>query len=392
VRFWRVCVANPPNMKKRGCLCAVTTAVVAVILGNNCVPVWGQDAPTARRRRVRIDSNRRRSASSSSSSPFNDTAIDPSTHSYIVNGIRAKTGEFPSFAYPKSTICGATLIWKDVLLTAAHCDWGFVPNQPVYIGGTFMDGRNAEETKLIDWILPHPSYSECDKVLKGDIMLVFLKSASSVEHTPINTVTANPVVNQVLTLYGHGVTANGDPSLNLLKANLNVVDTNDCAASFGQASAIFVPEHVCTSARPESACFGDSGGPLVGQAGYLVGVVSGGSGDCVAPTKPNRYTRVSTYTDWIQHALCHYSASPPPSTTCTRYLANPCTSGRSTNDGTTSKETECFFFGAVPGVRVHGTLAGSDTCTEQCHPLIKSTSKLKRGWACGPCRSSTDGC
>jgi Trypsin len=366
----------------------VAVAAAVLILGNNCT-VWGQDAPTTARRRVRIDSNRRRR--SASRSKFNDTAIDPSSHSFIVNGVRVKTGEFPSFAYPKSTICGATLIWKDVLLTAAHCDWGFVPNQPVYIGGTFMDGRNAEETKLIDWILPHPSYSECDNVLKGDIMLVFLKSASSVEHTPINTVTSNPVVNQVLTLYGHGVTATGDPSLNLLKANLNVVDTNNCAASFGQSSSIFVPEHVCTSARPESACFGDSGGPLVGQAGYLVGVVSGGSGNCNQPTKPNRYTRVSTYTDWIQHALCHYSASPPPSTTCTRYLANPCTSGRSKNDDA-SKESECFFFGVVPGVRVHGTVAGSNTCTEQCHPLIKSTSKLKRGWACGPCRSDTDGC
>jgi trypsin len=370
---------------KRNFMYAVAAAVAASTLGN-CA-VWGQDLPIALRR-VRSTSHRR----SASSSTFNDTAIDPSTHSFIVNGDRVKAGEFPSFAYPKSTYCGATLIWKDVLLTAAHCEWGFVANQPVYIGGTFMDGRNAIETKLIDWILPHPSYSECDNVLKGDIMLVFLKSASSVEHTPINTVTANPVVNQVLTLYGHGATDTGDPSFSLLKANLNVVDTNNCAASFGQSSSIFVPEHVCTSARPESACFGDSGGPLVGQAGYLVGVVSGGSGDCVAPTKPNRYTRVSTYTDWIQHALCHYSASPPSSTICTRYLTNPCTSGRSKNDGVSSKENVCFFFGVVPGVRVHGTLAGSDTCTEQCHPLIKSTSKLKRGWACGPCRSNNDGC
>jgi Trypsin len=170
--------------------------------------------------------------------------------------------------------------------------------------------------------------------------------------------------------------------MKLLKANLTVLNTKACARAYQQPKLIFAPDHVCTSPKPQSACFGDSGGPLFNANGTLVGLVSGGSNDCVFPTLPNRYTRISTYTDWIWHAICHYSANPPNATVCDLYRANPCSSSHYY-----TRNATCQFFGVLPGVRIHKSDNDKGKCMESCHP-IAPTSPLRRRWQCGPCPSN----
>lgn len=63
-----------------------------------------------------------------------------------------------------------------------------------------------------------------------------------------------------------------------------------------QAGRIFETTLCTIKARGQGACFGDSGGPLV-QNRTLVGLVSWGV-PC-AQGKPDMFTRVSSYIDWI---------------------------------------------------------------------------------------------
>jgi hypothetical protein len=74
----------------------------------------------------------------------------------IVGGTPAPAGAFPFYAKSlPETLCGATLIWEDILLTAAHCEGAFLNG--VAIGGTRLDDSDATVLP-VDSELPHPNY------------------------------------------------------------------------------------------------------------------------------------------------------------------------------------------------------------------------------------------
>lgn len=49
----------------------------------------------------------------------------------IINGTDAKEGDYPFFVQAEG--CGGSLVWKDVVLTAAHCEGAFYNR--VLVGG-----------------------------------------------------------------------------------------------------------------------------------------------------------------------------------------------------------------------------------------------------------------
>jgi hypothetical protein len=79
----------------------------------------------------------------------------------IVGGIPSTAGSFPYYAKSiGNTLCGATLIWEDVLLSAANCEGAFVDG--VAIGGTKLD--NSDATVLeVDSEYIHPAYDPVTK-------------------------------------------------------------------------------------------------------------------------------------------------------------------------------------------------------------------------------------
>lgn len=103
-------------------------------------------------------------------------------------------------------------------------------------------------------------------------------------------------------LAGWGATTEGsnNASPNLMRVNLEIVDTQRCNISYqGMIGAKMFCAGTMTGGR--DACQGDSGGGLMCE-GVITGVVSFGYG-CGRPRFPGVYTDVSAYSEFIESAL-----------------------------------------------------------------------------------------
>jgi trypsin len=308
-----------------------------------------------------------------------------------------------SYAIPtqQRSFCGATLIWDDVLLSAAHCKTVFnVSNQSVMIGGTFIDGSNAidKNIPILD-VVAHPNFKDAtvENVFENDIMLIFLNETG--QRAPISQFNANPTVpadNSIVTVIGHG---KADPNVDettfsLKQLNLTVTNFFACDALY---DILDIEVHLCATDVTElgAPCNGDSGGPLF-YNDTIVGLVS--FGFCTdQPYFPTVFTRVSMYNDWILTTICQNSIRPPTKDMCDgivplRKLPPP-TSPPSTLppiDDTSCKSrfptTEynlCKSFIFFSGVYVHKSIFG--LCIKRCS--IFPRILLILGWRCGECNT-----
>jgi trypsin len=208
--------------------------------------------------------------------------------------------------------CGGSLIAKDVVLTAAHCQG--TPFD-VILGRHDLDDNDGQVIGITKQ-LPHPNYD--DSTTDNDFMLVFLRSAATL-NGDVDLVTLNgdsnvPNVGDSVTVMGWGDTNIRDDvstlSHVLMKVQVNVISNNDCDDSSGTIGGYSDNYHgqitqnmLCAkSNQPKDSCQGDSGGPLV-SGNTQVGVVSWGIG-CASDAFPGVYARVSRGYDWIKSEVC----------------------------------------------------------------------------------------
>ncbi|GAX16824.1 plasma kallikrein [Fistulifera solaris] len=230
----------------------------------------------------------------------------------IIGGIAAQPGEFPFFvAGTSNKLCGGTLIWPDIVLTAAHCKRAYQVD--VIIGSSDVFGRDGAERIMIDFLKAHEDYVPGPE--SNDIMLVKLQQPSVNPFISLNFDPNFPYDNEMVTTMGFGVTQeSGNISSSLQKVDLFVMNTEDCRERLG--NVVDLESHICAGV-PEGgrdSCDGDSGGPLLPAGSYdtVYGITSFGAG-CARPNTPAAYTRVSYYKDWIESFICLNSASPPAS-------------------------------------------------------------------------------
>jgi hypothetical protein len=203
--------------------------------------------------------------------------------------------------------CGGSLITRNAILTAAHCQGG--PYEIVL--GLHDLGDNDGQVFEMNREVPHPNYD--DSISDMDFMVVFFSGEAELDDQvgfiSLNKDSSFPSVGKDVTVMGWGVvdTAANELADALMEVDVTVLSNDDCADSSdgidsykGQISE----NMLCAQGNRKDSCQGDSGGPLVVDGNTQVGVVSWGIG-CAEPEFPGVYARVSQAYSWIESEVCN---------------------------------------------------------------------------------------
>ena len=271
----------------------------------------------------------------------------------IIGGDEATEDRYPYAASLSDDVghfCGGSLIARDVVLSAAHCDDQGSGNYKVTVGRHAHDDNDGQEL-TVKQAIPHPNYNFL--TTDNDYLLIFLDEAASdsLETVKINADSDTPELSAAVTVMGWGDTDPTDDGFvlasELMEVEVNVISNEDCDDSNGDSGSY---EDTITSnmlcAREEGggedSCQGDSGGPLIikgsnASEDIQVGVVSFGIG-CARQEYPGVYARISSKYEWIRSEVCGRSNYAPSEFDCSNAasLAPTTTSSPSSasnNDG-----------------------------------------------------------
>jgi trypsin len=225
--------------------------------------------------------------------------------------------------------CGATLVSKDCVITAAHCTDKASGKGPItaVVGRTVLSNGDVGEEKIIKFEKIHPQYdvTKAGEEWKWDFALMCFEepAMTSAKIIQLNKVVTVPRASGLVRVMGWGDT-DPDPYIRQMSdelrvAKLRVVSNNNCnsryqAYSLGVNGKVIQDEMMCARHKKQDTCQGDSGGPLVFQ-NTLVGITSWGVG-CNVPDFPGVYARISSAYRWIRRNICLFSEVPDPSFLC----------------------------------------------------------------------------
>ncbi|KAJ8720268.1 hypothetical protein PYW07_012311 [Mythimna separata] len=209
------------------------------------------------------------------------------------------------------SVCGASIISHNRLLTAAHCngDGFFTANSFTAVLGsnTLFSGGTRIVTREI---VVHPGWDW--ETISNDVAILRISSISFNNviqpiALPSGSELSNDFYGRSALASGYGLTADGGsigPLQRLSSVTLPVISNQECSAVYGHSVQ---PSNICTSgAGGKGTCSGDSGGPLVvfsNDRQILIGVTSFGAGAGCEVGFPAAYSRVTSYISWIQQQL-----------------------------------------------------------------------------------------
>ena len=214
-------------------------------------------------------------------------------------------------------ICGAAVITRQFVLTAAHCVGGRAPEKLVvrlgeYNLSSITDGPH-QDRQVISVTL-HPQFVS----RQNDVALLRLDKPAefglTVRPVCLPVPGAPEATEAPRRVAGWGkLSFAGAGAAVLQEAKLILVPAEACEDIYRRLSSFsesfpgggFLGTKLCAvdpSSRGADACQGDSGGPLTGLRSdgrfSLDGIVSLGVG-CGDPDFPGVYTRVESYVPWI---------------------------------------------------------------------------------------------
>ena len=246
----------------------------------------------------------------------------------IAYGALAQEGQFPSLAslqyYPggvSSHICGATLIAKNLLLTAAHCvysSYGQDLPSMALLGGISLTSLSEfkEAFPLADvWVSDRYDHKVWDtgKVPYGDLAVIRFEGVSSLPPASLTNIT--PIHGQTVTTAGWGAdqtyASTATFPTSLYYTNL-MMSTGIAPCNFSMTGVICSTTVAVSPGQYPSMCQGDSGGPeyLVGTS-VQIGInsfVERGPDGC-GKNSYNGMTSIAAYRSGIVSVIDKYGIS-----------------------------------------------------------------------------------
>ncbi|XP_068212901.1 trypsin-1-like isoform X2 [Palaemon carinicauda] len=245
----------------------------------------------------------------------------------IVGGQEATTHEYPwqvhlsitADAFTSPGQCGASIIKRSWLLTAAHClvdpdTSELYSNINVLATLAEHDLNNETETQRIrifpSFVFVHPEYKKGPDASseEHDIALLFIDGTLTFGSTLKPLCMPQPedyVADKGVIATGWGVTSfQGDSSNVLREVSLTLKSQEECKTLNENAPETYIvtDNMICTLGEDKDACQGDSGGPLITRSAdgrwIQLGIVSFGY-KCAEPNVPGFYTNLANYVDWI---------------------------------------------------------------------------------------------
>lgn len=206
--------------------------------------------------------------------------------------------------------CGGTLMSdRRHVVFAAHCAFD-VRDNPKHF--RILAGCNNLKNKSCRslGIERVDIYPWDENTFAGDVAVIRLKSQapSTMPTAQLPGDESFEVAGTPLVTVGWGVTDPGQRlgAKKLREVTVHVVSDQKCAEAFRQVNAPVISEaQMCAADPGKDACFGDSGGGLYGVRNgrfVLVGITSWGI-LCAHSMFPGVYTRVSTYTGFVQQRM-----------------------------------------------------------------------------------------
>ena len=167
----------------------------------------------------------------------------------------------------------------------------------VVTGSTTLN--NGGDRYSVEKIIAHSGYNP--NTVENDIAL--LKVSSPIQFND-NVAAIEPETEHIgegdCVISGWGTTSYpGSIPNNLQFLALKTISHSDCSSAWGSTEVF--ESNICTlTVRGEGVCHGDSGGPLAAN-GKQIGVVSWGN-PC-ANGRPDVFTRVSSFADWLNENM-----------------------------------------------------------------------------------------
>ncbi|XP_071441258.1 serine protease snk-like [Hetaerina americana] len=252
----------------------------------------------------------------------------------VAGGVPALPNEYPHMAavgYGARNniqwLCGGTLISENFILTAAHClrggsagpaRWILLGTVNLALNESYL-GEAGQIHEVIRRIR-HPGYRPPAKY--DDVALLEIGPAFTRNHKPLITKELHPACLKTIDSPSYGrfiatgwgrVGFGEDPSMELLKVELDVFDETKCNQTFedvitktNQLRRGIDSTMLCAGilSGGKDTCQGDSGGPLqVARTGacqfQIWGITSFGK-ICSFANSPSVYMKVSAYIEWIE--------------------------------------------------------------------------------------------